>query len=286
VRPELVELMKSILVPVEPHHQMASVLDHALLLARIQGSYIEGFALRHNLPISAVDPMVAAFVLSEEMDDKTSSEHQARQLFETFMVERSVARSEGQSAGPTYGWLDDAPAGESFLGSYSRVFDITVVGRSGDHVARWMTTLEAALFESGRPVLLAPARAPERLASAIVIAWNGSTETARAITLSMHLLKQARQVVVLTAEGGSVPGGPSGEQVVRSLKRHGIGARALDVRPGRSSVGETILSEASAVGCDLLIKGAYTQSRLREMIFGGPTNHILFKATLPVLLAH
>jgi len=277
--------VKSILVPVEPHSQLASVLDHALLLARIQGSYIEGFALRHNLPVAAVDPMAAAFALSEEPEDGTSSA-EARQLFHTFMGERSIPRSEGPSAAPRYGWLDDAPAGESFLGSYSRVFDITVLGRPGDRAGPRMSTLEAALFESGRPILVAPPRPPEQLGTAIVIAWNGSTETARAVALSMPLLKQARQVVVLTVEGGSVPDGPSGEQVARSLERHGVAVRAQNVSPRRSSVGEAILSQALALGCDLLIKGAYTQSRLRQMIFGGPTNHVLWSTTLPVLLAH
>jgi nucleotide-binding universal stress UspA family protein len=119
-----------------------------------------------------------------------------------------------------------------------------------------------------------------------VIAWNGSTETARAIAFSMPLLMHARQVVVLTVEGGSVSDGPSGEQVTRSLARHGVAVRALNVSPGRSSVGETILSQALVLGCDLLIKGAYTQSRLHQMIFGGPTNHVLWSTTMPVLLAH
>ena len=55
---------------------------------------------------------------------------------------------------------------------------------------------------------------------------------------------------------------------------------------GRRAPGETFLTEAQAFGCDLLIKGAYTQSRLRQMIFGGPTSHILSHATVPVLMAH
>lgn len=52
------------------------------------------------------------------------------------------------------------------------------------------------------------------------------------------------------------------------------------------STGEAILATAASQGCDLLIKGAYTQSRLRQMIFGGATRHILANATLPVLMAH
>ena len=54
---------------------------------------------------------------------------------------------------------------------------------------------------------------------------------------------------------------------------------------GRNT-GEAVLRAAKAEGCDLLVKGAFTQSRLRQMIFGGTTSHILAKAELPVLMAH
>ena len=59
------------------------------------------------------------------------------------------------------------------------------------------------------------------------------------------------------------------------------------VSPGRfDGSGETILTEATALGCDLLVKGAYTQSRLRQMFFGGATSHILSNTAMPVLMAH
>jgi nucleotide-binding universal stress UspA family protein len=54
----------------------------------------------------------------------------------------------------------------------------------------------------------------------------------------------------------------------------------------KANAGETILRKAAELGCDLIVKGAYTQSRLRQMIFGGTTRHILTNANLPVLMAH
>ena len=62
--------------------------------------------------------------------------------------------------------------------------------------------------------------------------------------------------------------------------------QAVTLKPERRSTGEVILARAQELGCDLLIKGAYTQSRLRQMIFGGTTRHILAHAKLPVLMAH
>jgi nucleotide-binding universal stress UspA family protein len=118
-----------------------------------------------------------------------------------------------------------------------------------------------------------------------VIAWNGSTEQARATAFAMPLLRGASRVAVVTVEGGTVPG-PTGAQLARYLQRNGIPAEPLTVFPERRSTGEALLAKADALGCDLLVKGAYTQSRLRQMIFGGMTRHILASAQLPVLMAH
>ena len=79
--------------------------------------------------------------------------------------------------------------------------------------------------------------------------------------------------------------GPPAEQLIRSLRRNGIAAEPLTVELDGRNTGEAILATAESLGCDLLIKGAYTQSRLRQMIFGGATRHVLAHARLPVLMA-
>ena len=92
-------------------------------------------------------------------------------------------------------------------------------------------------------------------------------------------------MLVLQVEGGTVPG-PSAQEAARQLRRNGIPADGKIVATQRRSTGETILAEAGNWDADLLVKGAYTQSRLRQMIFGGMTSHILAEATLPVLMSH
>ncbi len=79
--------------------------------------------------------------------------------------------------------------------------------------------------------------------------------------------------------------GPTGEHCAQMLANHGINVEAV-TKPNRKSHGETALEETALLGGDLLIKGAFTQSRLRQMIFGGPTAHIMAKARLPVLMAN
>jgi nucleotide-binding universal stress UspA family protein len=80
--------------------------------------------------------------------------------------------------------------------------------------------------------------------------------------------------------------GPTGEEVARHLRMNGVPATAVTIAPGQMATGEAILDYAKTHGCDLLVKGAYTQSRLRQMVFGGATRHILANAALPVLMAH
>jgi nucleotide-binding universal stress UspA family protein len=279
--------MKTILVPAATHDLMPSVLETALLAARRFDSYIEGFAIRPLVTEYVPVDMVGG--LTWTRDDITDEQalKLAEERFRTFMRERGVARFD--ASGPAtlgYGWLDEASAGDAFVSGHARVFDMTVLGRPVSGQAEpSMATLEAVLFESGRPVLIAPPSPPRALGDTIVIAWNGSTETARATAFAMPFLQQARRVVVVTVEGGSIPG-PSGDELVRSLRLNGLTAEAMNVKPERRSTGEALLRVTASLGADLLIKGAYTQSRLRQMIFGGTTSHILAEATVPVFMTH
>lgn len=166
------------------------------------------------------------------------------------------------------------------------MFDLIVVGRPEAPATRqWREIREAALFESGRPMLLAPATAPSTLGTSIVIAWNGSTESARTIAFGMPFLLAAKRVEVLTVEGHSVPG-PSGAEVAAHLARHGIAATSRSLKLDERPAGEIILDEAGDVDADLVLKGAFTRSRFRQVVFGGTTQHILDYAKVPVLLAH
>ena len=146
--------------------------------------------------------------------------------------------------------------------------------------------IESGLFDSGRPVLIAAPTAPARIGTNVLIAWNCSTEQARTTALAMPLLCKAGRVTVLHVEGGAAVPGPSAAQAIRYLQRNGVKAEPMTVGLDGRTTGEAILATAQSIGCDLLIKGAYTQSRLRQMIFGGATRHILAHAALPVLMAN
>jgi nucleotide-binding universal stress UspA family protein len=279
--------MKTILVPTEQASSMASALDTALLLARKFDSLIEGFPLRPAVAdLVAMDPDSGLTMVAVKEND-AEMVRQAEMLFRSFMEHHGVPpHGGGGAASLSCSWLKDAPSGHDFVGSYGRVFDMIVLARPGDE---WqspsMITLESALFESGRPVLIAPPTAPRSLGTNVLIAWNNSTEQARTMADAMPLLRLAERITILTVEGATVAG-PSGEQMARSLRLNGMTADTVTIKPGKRSAGDTILAKAEELGCDLIVKGAYTQSRLRQMIFGGTTRHILANAKLPVLMAH
>jgi nucleotide-binding universal stress UspA family protein len=231
-----------------------------------------------------VEP-VSSLAISGAYENDAELASQARGVFETFMQAHGVPRAEPQNGGFSYGWPHAESGDDALIGSYGRVFDLIALGRPGRAPQNpRMPPLEAALFDSGRPALIVPPAAPQSLGRNVLVAWNHSTEQATTNAFAIPLLRLAEQVTVLTVEGGTTPG-PSGEEAALHLRRNGVKATALTVKPGTRSTGEAILDHAARLGCDLLVKGAYTQSRLRQMMFGGATRHILAHANLPVLMA-
>jgi Universal stress protein family len=269
--------MKAILVPSDQGEYMPSVLTTAELVGRRFESTLEGVALRPiHVEIVAPDPIVAVTFPPADWND-AEFVSKARQLFDQHFAGQQGLRTR---------WRAGASIDDAGLGSLARVFDVTVVGRpTSSGSGPRMTTLEGGLFESGRPVLIAPPIAPQSLGENILISWNQSTEQARVTADALPLLKAAKMVTVLTVEGLMVPG-PSGAQCCDWLALHGVNAREMTIGNGGKKPGEVVLKEAQKLGADLIVKGAYTQSRLRQMIFGGATNHLLAHSTLPVLMAH
>jgi nucleotide-binding universal stress UspA family protein len=284
--------VKNVLVAMEPTPLLGSVLEIAFLTTERFNSYVEAIAVRTD--VGDVGPIAEVYAPSRlPPPAKLGAEHarQVRQEFESFMQTRGGLKA--ADAGPqplAYGWRNDATFSDVDVAAYARSFDVTVFARHAlSDILDRQNAFQATLFESGRPTLIAPPTVPATFGERVLIHWNGSTETARTIALALPVLTQARSVLVLTLEGGvlqarAAPG--SGWRLVEHLALHGVKATHKAAGLERHGPGETILTEAAAAGCDLIVKGAYTQSRFRQMMFGGATSHILAKSELPVLMAH
>jgi len=268
------------------------VLDTALMAAQRFSSHLVGL---HSLTTeyAVVFGGEMGFSISSEVDRTLEREgherrDQARRLFRDFMNAKGVPLDPvpvGHN-GPSASWREEDGRQNAVVGMIGRVFDLIVVEQPEKLASIAEATLEDAVFESGRPVLMVPKRSLPTLGEVVAIAWNGSTETAVTVAMGMPFLKQARKVVVVTVGPQHMPEpGPEGEDLARALERHGMDVSIRMAYGRQKAQGESFLKEAMAAGADLLLKGAYTQSRIRQMIFGGGTRHIIMEAQLPVLMA-
>jgi len=278
--------MKTILIPMVNYGGMRSALETALLLARRFDSYMEGYALR-----SWIDPLAIAagsIPPSKNTCDSIEDVTQAQTIFNSFMQENHVPRSSKTALQSlSYGWLNEVPAGDSFIGSYGRVFDTIIMNKLDSNLTGlYARAIESALIQSGRPLILSPASRPPQIGSNALIVWAGSAEQARAVAFAMPLLRQANQVTVLTIQGEAVALSPSAERLVQYLKCNGVGVDLQNVRPDGRNIGRVILTKAESLGCDLLINGVHRQNLLQRLIPGDATRYILTNATIPVLLAN
>lgn len=284
---------RNILIPIEESALLESMLESGLATARRFNSNMEGMPIRRALlEVVAVGPdgfVGATAHLVEDFErDETQRASRCREKFFDFMRAHNVPLVDPTAIGDSVSatWNEQSAPGDAMVGNRGRLFDLIVVGRPArDASTPRMSTLEAGLFDSGRPLLIAPPTPPATLGDTIVIAWNGSTETARTIAFANAFLRHAKKVVVLSVEGAMVPG-PTGADLAQYLARKGIPAEHKDILNPDKPAGEVMLREAMALGADLLVKGGYTQSRVRQMIFGGATSHILANAELPIFMAH
>lgn len=202
--------------------------------------------------------------------------------------ERDVPTPDGRASAS---WRCDDGRERDVVAVASRLADLVVLsheGRAFDD-ARLSATLEAALMGGGKPLLLAP---PEPIGEpaggigrSVCIAWNGSLQAARAVTGARPFLKRADSVSILTV-ATSRTDVSVGHRLRQYLAWHGIDAINRPLNAESRSVGETILEATASDGADLLVMGGYTHGRLREMVFGGVTRHVLNHAGIPVLMAH
>jgi nucleotide-binding universal stress UspA family protein len=166
----------------------------------------------------------------------------------------------------------------------ARLADLIVVPHpASDREISSSEALHAVLFDSAKPVLIAPRIAPHALGTRICLAWNGSAESASAIFAALPWLHRAQAIRVLWAEEYQRRG-PFAPDLETYLAAHEITAGRTMFQPINDIVGAGLLAAASEFGCDLLVMGAYSHSRLRQLFLGGVTRHVLEHASVPVMM--
>lgn len=273
----------SILVPIDEHPAAAGSLEAAIRLAAALGAHLEGLAI---VPPLAVPQRLrprqsAAALMKKEYEHDKKEARAAIKHFESRAAKAGVASVEGL-------WIEAEP--REILAIRARTADLVVlplpgedeIGVLGGHAT------EAAILAVGRPVLLVPEKGVAAgFPRKVLVAWNGSRESARALSDAVPLLGRAKSVVVYSS-GPAGDEGPlhSARAAARYLARHGVAADAEHANASEEKVGEAILARARRIGADLVVMGAYGRSRFAELVLGGATRAALRNGSIPVLMSH
>lgn len=286
---------KVILVPVDSNAGRRS-LRAALGILKGGDGHIEAFHVRADSKeaVPLLGEGMSGSMIEEmiELADKDGDERSraARTIFDTFVTETNVSVTPSISVGggaPTASWRTEIGREDEKVANRGRVADLIVMGQPKGEVGRpSMMALHAAIFETARPVLMLPTEPPAKIGSNVVIAWNGTSEAARAVAGAMPFFQSASKVTALTVETEKSLNRVGGDELATYLGAHGIKVDRVTVARGDKAVGETILNHCRSVNADLLVTGAFTHSRLIQIILGGVTRHLIASAHLPVLMDH
>ena len=275
--------MKNILVPFEYIETMPHILDCALTIASKFSSRIQGVALQQR-----IDTFIAqegSIIFDAYHDD--SHKTKAQEFGLKFEEHINLAKTENNSlVGIDCRWLSQELKNQKYLGDISRVFDLVVVSRPYQEMqSASLSSIQTILFDGGRPVLLIPTNKEVTIGTNVLISWNCTTESSRAVFASLPILKKAKKVTILTVEK-VVTECPSAEDVAELLLTHNIKANTVMLSREDNKIGPAIIEYGRSIDADLIIKGAYTQSRLREIIFGGATRYLLLNSEIPIFLVN
>jgi len=232
---------------------------------------------------SAIEQLTAT--ANQEMDRERKA---AREQFDRACKAAGVSVTGGQAepGGVTAHFAELTGRREEIVVSQGHAADLTVFGcADAESGSEHRSLIEAAVLGSGRPVLLTPAGWSEGIGHKIAIAWHGRTEAARALALAMPFVDAASEVHLLTAPTSRTRFEVS-HDVAAALRWHGVTCERHVVKAEDEPVGAALLRSARHLGADLLVMGAYSRSRLSELVLGGVTRHVLNEADLPVLMAH
>jgi nucleotide-binding universal stress UspA family protein len=275
-------MIKDIVVNLSGGHSQDFAVDYAISVARAFDAQITGIAFVFDAVIP--DGVMGSVPIEMIEMQREENSKAAKTATERFAASAKAAGIPAQTR------VIDANLGgaATIFGAIARRFDLAVAGQARrEGGASEQLMIEAALFESGRPVIMVPYIQKEGLKLDRVLAcWDGSRTAARAIADAMPFLERAKAVELLMVGEDREQDEIAGVDMIAHLARHGISARAERTTRGDIGIENVILSYAADSGADFMVMGGYGHSRLREFVLGGVTRGILGSMTLPALMSH
>lgn len=274
------------------------VFETALAAARLSGAHLVFLHVRvdvRDVIASMASGELGAGVgmdgLIDDMEaDAARLQGEAKSAVEAFCARAQIAMTDaamvGSGSGVTAEWRTEIGRLSDCLSAYARAADLMVAGRSPSRAGVGGEVLEAGLMDSGRPLLIAAAKAPDALGGTVAIAWKDTPEAARAVSAAIPFIGAAARVVIVSVAERSGQPDKSCDRLRGMLSWHNPNVSVVRLEASNAPPVEALLAESVKFGADLLVMGGYGHSRVREAVFGGFTRSILDEAAIPVLMAH
>jgi nucleotide-binding universal stress UspA family protein len=263
---------RTVLVTLAGESRLEARLQSAQALARRFDAVLVGMHVMPPPFIPIPDGEGLAYVLPELIEAQRKVNQEVKER-----VHAAFERICG--TGSTAVWQEAAGEPGRLLIEAARTVDLVLAAKR-DEERQGAQVVEQLAMSAGVPVLMLPQEASKAMGTSIVAGWNGSREAARAVHEALPFLCGAERVVLCAV----------GEEAARDLEpaaamlgRHGVAVQPQAIDKPDGDAGEILLGQAAAHGADLLVIGTYGHTRLRELVFGGATRHVLRTATLPVL---
>jgi nucleotide-binding universal stress UspA family protein len=290
-------MIRTILAPVTGNRPDAAGLVTAFLVAEAFQAHVDALCvtphpeLRAPIEAASIPAPLARRLVALATEEQARAAASARSVFNEISgkhgADPAQRGNEAISSQVTADWRETTGPLSEIVPEEARLADLVVLARDaeGENITR--AAIETVIFNSGRPLLLAPSGQVSAIGTAPAIAWNGSAVAARAVRAALPFLRQSGKVVILFTDTAGLGRAADPQRLAGYLEWHGITASIRRVTVGHRQVSDALVEGASEAGCDLLVMGGYGHSRVRELVLGGVTQDILRKDTsLPILVAH
>jgi nucleotide-binding universal stress UspA family protein len=257
--------IRKVLLPLQPAATAAATFSAAVMIARFWRAHL------------------AVLHAAANRDRATATCH----LFERLAAEHGLvvaeARPDADAATASFAAVIGREP-DIVIAHQAKLADLIVVPHpAGDKEVSCSDALHAVLFDSAKPVLIAPRTAPLSIGHHTCVGWNGTAESASAVMTALPWLQRAQSIHILWSEDYQRRG-PRAPDLQQYLAAHGLTTDRAAFEAIDNVVGAGLLTAAKEFACDMLVMGAYSHSRFRQLFLGGVTRHVLEHAAAPLMM--
>jgi len=285
--------IKTILLPIRESSTAISLMETSISMAIRNDAHLDLLYVQndpeHLIPFSTLglSNSMRRTILESAAATASQQSDELKQSFLDLCESYKVGvKPRGTEIGkPTADFLIRSGRRDDLIGKYGRLADLIIVPQP-TRTTPPPSSFEAALRESGRPVLMVQrGKVLDIPGKRLAIGWNSSKEAAQAVAAMINNLKRADNVYVLSSEKRQNQP-VNADDLCTYLRCQGITAETAIFNTKGQSAGEALLAKSRELECDRLIVGGYSRPRIRDVIMGGVTGHLMAKADLPVIFVH